>query len=53
MITYGRELANQYGVPHVTLLFFDGAGGLQQALNGANTSANLERVFQAHLRNSR
>jgi len=45
----GQALANQYGVPHVTLLLFDGAGELQQVLNGSNTSANLERVFRTHL----
>jgi len=47
----GREFANSYGVPHVTLMLFDGAGEIQQVLNGENTSANLENIFRDHLKN--
>lgn len=45
----GRDFANTHGVPHITLLLFDGAGQVQQVLNGSNTSANLERIFRTHL----
>jgi len=45
----GRSFANSHGVPHVTLMLFDGAGTVQQVLNGENTRANLERVFRDHL----
>lgn len=45
----GRDFANSHGVPHVTLMLFDGAGKVQQILNGPNTQENLTRVFRQHL----
>lgn len=45
----GREFANSHGVPHVTLMLFDGAGQVQEILNGPNTEANLIRIFRQHL----
>lgn len=48
----GRSFASQYGVPHVTLMLFDGTGEVQQVLNGPNTKENLTRIFEAHLKAS-
>ena len=42
----GRAFANQYGVPHVTLLLFDGQGELQDVLNGVRQPEALLPVFK-------
>ncbi|MEM1074804.1 MAG: hypothetical protein AAF665_05270 [Pseudomonadota bacterium] len=44
----GAELAAQHGVPHVTLLFFDGQGELLNTVHGLHTRAQLEPMFAAH-----
>lgn len=43
--TAGAAFANQYGAPHVTLLFFDGDGGYQGQLRGVRSRDELENVF--------
>ncbi len=45
----GQRFASKHGVPHVTLLLFDGAGEHRQTLSGPNTAENLERAFRQHL----
>lgn len=47
--TEGRALASRYGVPHVTLLLFDGAGEMQRVLSGPNNRDFLRAQFAAHL----
>ncbi|MDX8347998.1 hypothetical protein SLH49_08370 [Cognatiyoonia sp. IB215446] len=43
--TSGAAFANQYGAPHVTLLFFDGAGGYQGQLRGVRPRDELQTAF--------
>lgn len=45
----GQRFASRHGVPHVTLLLFDGAGEHRHTLSGPNTADNLERAFRQHL----
>ena len=45
----GRAMANGYGVPHVTLLLFDGAGEMQTVLSGPNNRNFLRAQFSAHI----
>lgn len=45
----GRALASLHGVPHVTLLLFDGQGELLKVLSGPNDSDFLRQQFSAHL----
>jgi len=45
----GQRFAAKHGVPHVTLLLFDGDGERREVLSGPNTSDNLEHVFRQHL----
>lgn len=45
----GRELADQYGVPHVTLLLFDAQGEMRQVLRGLHEQDDLRHQFQAHI----
>ncbi len=45
----GRRFASKHGVPHVTLLLFDGAGKHRDTLSGPNTAENLEHAFRRHL----
>lgn len=47
--TEGRALADRYGVPHVTLLLFDGAGEMQQVISGPNDRAALREAFETHV----
>lgn len=42
----GRSFAARYGVPHVTLLLFDGKGELQQTLTGQRGSVELQTAFR-------
>ncbi len=44
----GARFANQYGVPHVTLLLFDGEGGLRQTLQGMRYRDELRQVLTRH-----
>lgn len=41
----GRDFANRYGVPHVTLILFDGQGEVHDILNGSYQSDTLTRAF--------
>lgn len=41
----GRRFASRYGVPHVTLLLFDGRGDLKQTLRGPRQDEELETTF--------
>lgn len=41
----GRTFAANYGVPHVTLLLFDGKGTLIQTINGQQRPEYLKGVF--------
>ncbi len=45
----GGAFARRYGVPHVTLLLFDGQGRLQNTLHGMQSRAALEPVFARHV----
>ena len=47
--TQGQALAARYGVAHVTLLLFDGAGNLQNTLRGMRQSDELQALFAQHL----
>ncbi len=41
----GREFANKYQVPHITLLLFDERGRLKQTLQGMRQEADLTPIF--------
>ena len=45
----GKTFQNRYGVPHVTLLLFDGKGDLQEVLQGQRGAYELRNHFQALL----
>ena len=45
----GRQFAVRYGVAHVTLLLFDGAGARKQTLQGMRQSEDLSPIFKAHM----
>jgi len=45
----GRALADQHGVPHVTLLLFDGDGELRQVIRGLHEQDELRLEFRAHV----
>ena len=44
----GAGFANRYGVPHVTLLLFDGKGELRQTLQGMRYQDELKQVLAQH-----
>lgn len=46
----GGAIANRYGVPHVTLLFFDGQGEMRQVLTGLQEVDHLRDQFGAHVK---
>lgn len=41
----GAELAGRLGVPHVTLVLFDGDGAVQDILQGPNSEAGILSAF--------
>ncbi|MGB0928651.1 MAG: hypothetical protein ACPGVA_15675 [Pikeienuella sp.] len=45
----GAALAAAHGVGKITLLLFDGAGRMRQALPGVRDSTALQAAFRAHL----
>lgn len=45
----GSALAARYGVPHVTLLLFDGRGEMVQIVRGPSDADSLRTIFEAHL----
>jgi predicted secreted protein len=45
----GRALADHHGVPHVTLLLFDGAGQVRDVLQGLTNSRFLRVAFRDHV----
>jgi len=45
----GNTLAREYGVPHVTLLFFDAVGNLEHTLQGPVADEVVEARIAAHL----
>lgn len=47
--TEGQAFASQYGVPHVTLLLFDGEGALVDRLHGVQDREVLRPIFDAHV----
>ena len=47
----GRDLADEHGVPHVTLLLFDGDGKLQDTLRGVRQREELTQHFTTHHQN--
>ncbi|KIC46925.1 hypothetical protein RA28_04145 [Ruegeria sp. ANG-S4] len=49
--TEGATLANKHGVPHVTLLLFDGNGELQQTLRGMRHRDELRQLLAQHQQN--
>ncbi len=42
----GLSFAGRYGVPHVTLLLFDGQGNLVETLQGMRQAPELREAFQ-------
>lgn len=44
----GAAFARRFNAPHVTLLLFDGQGGLLRRVQGLQQAADLENVFAAH-----
>lgn len=48
----GRRLADRHGVPHVTLLLFDGDGQVRRVIQGLNDSGYLRVAFEAHVAHS-
>ncbi|MEX0283510.1 MAG: thioredoxin family protein [Paracoccaceae bacterium] len=46
--TEGATFANRHGVPHVTLLLFDGDGELRQTLHGMRYRDELRQVLRTH-----
>ncbi|MDW3222740.1 MAG: hypothetical protein R8G34_07580 [Paracoccaceae bacterium] len=44
----GRTFAVRHGVGNVTLLLFDGSGGLHQTVEGMRSSDQLDVIFKAH-----
>jgi len=44
----GAAFARRFNAPHVTLLLFDGQGGLHRRVQGMQQAAALEDVFAAH-----
>ncbi len=46
----GSTFAANYGVPHVTLLTFDGEGQLVDTLRGAREAAELTTAFESLMR---
>lgn len=48
----GQALADAHGVPHVTLLLFDGSGKRRGVLSGPNTSESLLAEFKRLIRKS-
>lgn len=47
-VASGRAFAYRHGVPHVTLLYFDGDGRLKRKESGPQSSATLRPAFLAH-----
>lgn len=45
----GKQFADKYGVPHVTLLLFDRKGNLRETISGPQKSIDLKNSFQKHL----
>ncbi len=43
----GQRFAAQHNVPHVTLVLFNGAGEVQQILNGVRDQEELKPVFES------
>lgn len=48
----GRAIADRYGVPHVTLLLFDGKGEMQTVLRGLLEVDYLRNQFALHIERS-
>ncbi|MEM7472003.1 MAG: hypothetical protein AAF340_11690 [Pseudomonadota bacterium] len=46
----GSDFAADHGVPHVTILLFDGKGEMKQVLQGARSRAELRPIFEDHMR---
>ncbi|MFK7879030.1 hypothetical protein [Roseobacter sp.] len=44
----GRAFAVSHGVGNVTLLLFDGQGGLRQTVEGMRQSNELDAIFKTH-----
>ena len=45
----GRELATRHGVPHVTLLLFDGSGKMMRVVRGPTSEQNVKNSISAFL----
>ncbi len=45
----GGAFAARFGVPHVTLLLFDGAGEMVQIVRGPSDTDSLRQIIGAHL----
>ncbi len=45
----GQIFAGQYGVPHVTLMLFDGNGQHHATYNGIRNRTELIPIFRAHI----
>ncbi|MEP5761165.1 MAG: hypothetical protein ABJ327_17985 [Litoreibacter sp.] len=49
----GATFAARFGVPHVTLLLFDGQGDMLRVIQGVQEAAFLQTAFEEHLRADR
>ncbi|MEM9551440.1 MAG: thioredoxin family protein [Pseudomonadota bacterium] len=45
----GGRFARRYGVPHVTLLLFDGEGSLRDTVHGMHSRAELRPILASHV----
>ncbi|MGK8236770.1 hypothetical protein ACLGGT_21865 [Roseovarius sp. MS2] len=45
----GRAIADRYGVPHVTLLLFDGQGEMRRVISGLQEVSYLRDQFRSHV----
>ncbi len=45
----GSTFAADHGVPHITLLLFDGKGEMKQVIQGPHSRDQLQPIFEAHM----
>ncbi|MEM9583596.1 MAG: thioredoxin family protein [Pseudomonadota bacterium] len=45
----GSTFAADYGVPHVTLLLFDGSGEMRRVVQGPQSRDQLQPIFEDHV----
>lgn len=45
----GSTFAADHGVPHITILLFDGKGEMQQVIRGPHSRDQLKPIFENHM----